>query len=81
MTRHPFRNAGICIIVGIVSFAIASAVPVLQDHNQPWPAIAAVLWLIIPALMILAAIALVVTGSIRHFRGASHVADGRRTAI
>lgn len=68
MTRHPFRNAGLCILVGLVSFAIATSVPVLQDDNQPWPAIAAVLWFFTPLVMILAAIALVATGTVHHFR-------------
>lgn len=59
---HPFRNAALCVLIGVVSFVLASTVMPQGSHDL-WPA---VFWFLIPLVMLVTAIALLVMGIVRH---------------
>lgn len=63
---HPFRNAGLCMVIGAVSFVFASTV-LPQGPNDLWPAI---FWFLIPLIMLVTAITLLVLGIARRSRQA-----------
>lgn len=60
LAQHPWRNAGLPVLIGVVSFVIASTL--LPQGNVPWTAI---FWFLIPFIMLITAITLAVIG-IRH---------------
>ena len=65
--QHPWRNAGLAVLIGVVSFVVASTA--LPQGNVPWTAI---FWFLIPLIMLIGAITLAMVG-IRH-RKASRTA-------
>jgi amino acid transporter len=60
LAQHPWRNAGLAVLIGVVSFVVASTA--LPQGNVPWTAI---FWFLIPLIMLITAITLAVIG-IRH---------------
>jgi|CZKT01.1.fsa_nt_gi hypothetical protein len=66
LSVHPFRNAGLCIVIGAVSFILASTV-MPQGAHDLWPAI---FWFLIPLIMLVTAITLLVLGIVRRSRRA-----------
>jgi hypothetical protein len=63
---HPFRNSGLCVVIGVVSFVLAGAV-MPQSSHVLWPVI---FWFFIPLIMLATAITLLVLGIVRHSRQA-----------
>ena len=66
LSAHPYRNAGLCIVIGAVSFVLASTVMPQGPHDL-WPA---VFWFLIPLVMLVTAITLLVLGIVRRSRQA-----------
>jgi len=66
LSAHPYRNAGLCIVIGAVSFVLASTV-MPQGAHDLWPA---VFWFLIPLVMLVTAITLLVLGIVRRSRQA-----------
>jgi hypothetical protein len=61
LSVHPFRNAGLCVVIGVVSFVLASTV-MPQGAHILWPAL---FWFLIPLVMLVTVITLLVLGIVR----------------
>lgn len=67
LSAHPFRNAGLCVVIGVVSFVLASTV-MPQGAHILWPAL---FWALIPLIMLVTAVTLLVLGIVRRFSRAA----------
>jgi hypothetical protein len=67
LSAHPFRNASLCVVIGVVSFVLASTV-MPQGAHILWPAL---FWFLIPLIMLVTAVTLLVVGIVRRFSHAS----------